>query len=62
MPISLQRARGLTANVNPEGRASKLTTSDDDCRNGNDSAPQPIRKNAKAKYRQTYRESDFGKD
>jgi len=37
----------------------KDKSSDDDCRNGNDST---IRKNAKAKYRQTDRESDFGKD
>jgi hypothetical protein len=40
----------------------KDKSSDDDCRNGNDSAPRPIRKNAKAKYRQTDRESNFGKD
>jgi hypothetical protein len=40
----------------------KDKSGDDDCRNGNDSAPQPIWKNAKAKYRQTHRESDFGKD
>jgi hypothetical protein len=40
----------------------KDKSSDDHCRNGNDSASQPIRKNAKAKYRQTHHESDFGKD
>jgi hypothetical protein len=30
----------------------KDKSSGDACRNGNDSAPQPIRKNAKAKYHQ----------
>ena len=37
--------------------------SDDDDRNGKDSAPQPfIRIEAKRKYPQAYRESDLGKD
>jgi hypothetical protein len=40
----------------------KDKSSDDACRNGNDSAPQPIRKNAKAKYRHASPKSDFDKD
>ena len=34
----------------------------DACRNGNDSAPPPIRKNAKGKYRQTRQQNDFEND
>jgi len=34
------------------GHEMKDKSSGDACRNGNDSAPQPIRKNAKAKYHQ----------
>jgi hypothetical protein len=34
----------------------------DACRNGNECAPQPIRKNAKGKYQQASQQSDFDKD
>jgi hypothetical protein len=37
----------------------KHNSSGDACRNGNDSAPQPVRKNANGKYRQASPESDF---
>ena len=35
---------------------------DDACRNGKDSAPAPIRENAKGKYYQASQYSDFDKD
>jgi hypothetical protein len=45
------------------GHEMKDKSSDDDDRNGKDSAPQPfIRIETERKYPQTYRESDFGKD
>jgi hypothetical protein len=44
------------------GHEMKDKSSGDACRNGNDCPPQPIRKNAKAKYRQASPQSDFDKD
>jgi hypothetical protein len=40
----------------------KDESSDDACRNGEDSAPPPIRENAKGKYHQASQYSDFDKD
>jgi hypothetical protein len=40
----------------------KDKSSRDACRNGNDSALQPVRKNAKGKYRQDSQYSDFDQD
>jgi hypothetical protein len=40
----------------------KDKSSGDAGRDGNDSAPQPIRKNAKGKYRQAGQQSDFDGD
>jgi hypothetical protein len=40
----------------------KDKSSDDACRNGKDSAPPPIRENAKGNYYQASQYSDFDKD
>jgi len=44
------------------GHEMKDKRSDDACRNGKDSTPQPVRKNAKGKYHQGRQQSDFDKD
>jgi hypothetical protein len=40
----------------------KYDSSGDAGRNGDGSAPQPVRKNAERKYRQASQQSGFGKD
>jgi hypothetical protein len=40
----------------------KDESSDDACRDGKDSAPAPIRENAKGKYHEASQYSDFEKD
>jgi hypothetical protein len=43
------------------GNEMKNKSSGNACRNGDESAPQPIRKNAKGKYHQASEQSDFDK-